>query len=165
MMKRLIALILVFSLVALCGCTSGDESGPVQEAEPVTDEAEDAGEEEAETEESGEYDYTFALIVMDLSNPFFATMVEAAEAYADANNIELLVTDGANDSSVQIAAMSHPVMTPRMRWEGSPVSVTNTMPMRPPGFFARSNSSMMSPARVFFPTKGNCSAVWRSTGR
>ena len=106
-MKRLIALILVFSLVALCGCTSGDESGPVQEAEPVTDEAEDAGEEESETEESGEYDYTFALIVMDLSNPFFATMVEAAEAYADANNIELLVTDGANDSSVQIAAMEN----------------------------------------------------------
>lgn len=54
-----------------------------------------------------ETDYTFALIVMDLSNPFFATMVDAAKAYSEANNIELLVTDGAGDSSVQIAAVEN----------------------------------------------------------
>ena len=54
-----------------------------------------------------EADYTFALIVMDLSNPFFATMVDAAKAYSEANNIELLVTDGAGDSSVQIAAVEN----------------------------------------------------------
>ena len=54
-----------------------------------------------------EADYTFALIVMDLSNPFFATMVDAAKAYSEANNIELLVTDGAGDSSVQNASVEN----------------------------------------------------------
>lgn len=51
--------------------------------------------------------YTFALVVMDLSNPFFATMVEAAKEYAAEKGYELLVTDGQNDSSVQIAAMEN----------------------------------------------------------
>lgn len=107
-MRKAIAMILVLIMVCLCACTStGTSEGESQPSQPSEQAAESEAGTETEKETAGGYDYTFSLIVMDLSNPFFATMVEAAKAYSEANNIELLVTDGANDSSVQIAAMEN----------------------------------------------------------
>ena len=99
-MKRTLALILAIVMVVglFCGCTTLDEettTGGNDTSVPST--------QNTDSDDS----LTFALVVMDLSNPFFATMVEAAKAYSEANGIELLVTDGQNDSSVQIAAIEN----------------------------------------------------------
>lgn len=105
-MKRTLALILAIVMVValFCGCNTTTEE-PATGGNDVTEAPSSADPTEAEPDSDGSY--TFALVVMDLSNPFFATMVEAAKAYAEANGIELLVTDGQNDSSVQIAAMEN----------------------------------------------------------
>lgn len=102
-MKRILALIIAVILVIgiFSGCTTNPE-------EPKTDNNDVANDTTAPVDNKDpDGSYTFALVVMDLSNPFFATMVEAAKAYSEANGIELLVTDGQNDSSVQIAAMEN----------------------------------------------------------
>lgn len=111
-MKKVIALALTLLLCVSClyGCAAKDSATPDGSNDAASTETTNDAAAPAETKDStasSDPDYTFALIVMDLSNPFFATMVDAAKAYSEAHNIELLVTDGTGDSSVQIAAMEN----------------------------------------------------------
>ena len=111
-MKKVIAFTLALLLCVSClyGCAAKDSATPDGANDAASTKTTDDAATPAETKDSTastDPDYTFALIVMDLSNPFFATMVDAAKAYSEAHNIELLVTDGTGDSSVQIAAMEN----------------------------------------------------------
>ena len=44
---------------------------------------------------------------MDLSNPFFALMADAAKEEADKTGVELVVTDGQSDAQKQVTALEN----------------------------------------------------------
>ncbi|MDL2295519.1 sugar ABC transporter substrate-binding protein [Lachnospiraceae bacterium OttesenSCG-928-E19] len=83
---------LVFSLIALVGCGSKEESS--EPAEETTAE---------ETTEEGEGGKTFAYCTSTLNNPFMTTIGDALEEACAANGDELVIYDPQYDQAKQIS--------------------------------------------------------------
>ncbi|MDO4269461.1 MAG: sugar ABC transporter substrate-binding protein [Eubacteriales bacterium] len=95
-MKRLVSFLTAMSMVLMLGaCGSVVSDGSVAENPPA---APDAGKDAA---------IKVGLIVMDISNPYFVSCVEGAQAYCDKNGYELSVFDGAGDVTKQVAGMEN----------------------------------------------------------
>ena len=97
----LIAGIMVFS-VAGCGAATVEGEAPAaketEQAAPAEQPAAEAAEETAEEQTTGG---SVGLSVSTLNNPFFVTLVEGAQAAADAQGIDLIVVDAGDDSAKQ----------------------------------------------------------------
>jgi len=108
-MKKILALALVLTLsVALfAGCTTTEPgqtpSTPAAEA-PATEPEPEAP---ADVPEETEKTYLIGQSVLNLSNPFFIALSDAAKAYAAEHGVEIMLNDAQDSPETQIAALEN----------------------------------------------------------
>lgn len=108
MKKKLLALVLTFSMAAtvFVGCGSTEKETSSQESQET--DAQNAKEEESDnSSETAEEGYKIGISVLNLTGQFFIQLVDAAQAECDANGYTLMTNACDSDSANQIDALEN----------------------------------------------------------
>jgi len=110
-MKKIaaISLVLLLTLALLAGCTTvepGQAPTPAPEA-PAPQAEEPAAETPAEVPDDTDRPILIGQSVLNLSNPFFIALSDAAKAYADQHGVEIMLNDAKDQPETQIAALEN----------------------------------------------------------
>lgn len=108
-MKKALCVLLSLAMATLllAGCSGASSSSAPPDSTPGSTAVSTAEPESEATPSAADGDIKIGISVLTMAGQFFIDMVGAAEEYATANGVELMISDANNSSETQVAALEN----------------------------------------------------------